>query len=115
MAMISVARDGPRIVPVPGRVVGVDPDERMADVARRGGLAVEVSTIETWDPAGRVFDAAVAAQAWHWVDPVAGAAHFAVPDARAVQLAQELNATLPGYLVPRLVREIPGEPGKTPL
>jgi L-lysine 2,3-aminomutase len=46
---------------------------------------------------------------------VAGAAHFQVPDARAVALAQELNACLPGYLVPRLVREIPGKPAKTPL
>jgi SAM-dependent methyltransferase len=36
-----------------------------------------VSTFEAWDPAGRVFDAAVAGQAWHWVDPVAGAAKAA--------------------------------------
>jgi SAM-dependent methyltransferase len=56
------------------RVLGVDPDARMADVARRGGLEVDVATIESWNPAGREFDAVVAAQAWHWVDPVAGAA-----------------------------------------
>jgi L-lysine 2,3-aminomutase len=30
-------------------------------------------------------------------------------------IMRELNARLPGYLVPRLVREIPGEPGKSPL
>jgi SAM-dependent methyltransferase len=58
-------------------VLGVDPDERVAEVARRGGLEVEVSTFETWDPAGRAFDAVVAGQAWHWVDPVAGAAKAA--------------------------------------
>jgi SAM-dependent methyltransferase len=55
-------------------VLGVDPDARMADLARERGLEVEVATFETWDPAGRVFDAVVAGQAWHWVDPVAGAA-----------------------------------------
>jgi SAM-dependent methyltransferase len=56
------------------RVLGVEPDERMADLARRGGLAVEVARFEAWEPSGRVFDAVVAGQAWHWVDPVAGAA-----------------------------------------
>ena len=55
-------------------VVGVDPDERMAEFARRGGLTVEVSTFEDWDPAGRTFDALIAGTAWHWVDPEAGAA-----------------------------------------
>lgn len=52
--------------------LGVEPDARMAALARRHGLAVEVSTFETWDDAGRRFDAVVAGQAWHWVDPVAG-------------------------------------------
>jgi SAM-dependent methyltransferase len=59
------------------RVLGVDPDARMADLARRHGLEVEVATFETWEGAGRAFDAAVAGQAWHWVDPVAGAARAA--------------------------------------
>jgi SAM-dependent methyltransferase len=59
------------------RVLGVDPDARMAELARQAGVEVEVSTFEAWDPAGRVFDAAVAGQAWHWVDPVAGAAKAA--------------------------------------
>ncbi|WP_233160339.1 class I SAM-dependent methyltransferase [Actinophytocola xanthii] len=58
-------------------VLGVEPDARMAEFARRAGLAVEVSTFETWDPAGRTFDAVVAGQAWHWVDPVKGAAKAA--------------------------------------
>jgi SAM-dependent methyltransferase len=56
------------------RVLGVDPDPRMAGLARDRGLDVEVAKVEDWDPAGRQFDAAVAGQAWHWVDPVAGAA-----------------------------------------
>jgi SAM-dependent methyltransferase len=58
-------------------VLGIDPDARMADFARRTGVEVEVATIEAWDPAGRDFDAVVAGQTWHWVDPVAGAAKAA--------------------------------------
>jgi SAM-dependent methyltransferase len=60
------------------KVLGVEPDVRMADVARRLGVEVDVSTIEAWDPAGREFDAVIAAQAWHWIDPVAGAAKAAL-------------------------------------
>jgi SAM-dependent methyltransferase len=59
------------------RVLGVDPDARMADLARRYGLEVEVAAFEAWDSAGREFDAVLAGQAWHWVDPVAGAARAA--------------------------------------
>jgi SAM-dependent methyltransferase len=55
-------------------VLGVDPDARMANLAQRYGIQVDVATIEAWDPAGRKFDAVVAGQTWHWVDPVAGAA-----------------------------------------
>ena len=58
-------------------VLGIDPDARMADFARRTGIEVEVATIEAWDPTGRDFDAVVAGQAWHWVDPVPGAAKAA--------------------------------------
>ncbi len=59
------------------RVLGIDVDARMAEFARLGGLQAEVATFETWDPAGRTFDAVVAAQTWHWVDPVAGVAKAA--------------------------------------
>ncbi|WP_244177889.1 class I SAM-dependent methyltransferase [Streptomyces atriruber] len=58
-------------------VLGVEPDGRMADRARRLGVTAEVATFEEWDPAGREFDAVVAGQAWHWVDPAAGAAKAA--------------------------------------
>lgn len=58
-------------------VLGIDPDARMADLARQRGLAVEVATFENWNPGGRAFDAVIAGQAWHWVDPVAGAAKAA--------------------------------------
>jgi SAM-dependent methyltransferase len=59
------------------RVLGVEPDARMAEFARRTGIEVEVATFESWERAGRTFDAVVAGQAWHWVDPVAGAARAA--------------------------------------
>ena len=49
----------------------------------------------------------------HQLDRTRGTAHFEVPDARARELYRALHARLPGYLVPRLAREIAGEPGKT--
>jgi SAM-dependent methyltransferase len=49
----------------------------MAEFARASGVDVEVATFETWEPAGRTFDAIVSGTAWHWVDPVAGAAKAA--------------------------------------
>jgi len=51
----------------------------------------------------------------HLLDPVAGAAHFDVDEDRARDLYQHLLAQLPGYLVPKLVREVAGAPGKVPL
>ena len=51
----------------------------------------------------------------HQLDPVQGAAHFAVDDASARGLIESLRARLPGYLVPRLVREVAGDPAKRPL
>ncbi|WP_440995255.1 EF-P beta-lysylation protein EpmB [Arhodomonas sp. SL1] len=49
----------------------------------------------------------------HLLDPVRGAGHFDVPEAVAAGLMREVSARLPGYLVPRLVREIPDRPAKT--
>lgn len=46
-------------------------------------------------------------------DPVKGAAHFDLPDDEARQLLRQLQDQLPGYLVPRLAREIPGRGAKT--
>lgn len=48
----------------------------------------------------------------HQLDRVQGAAHFEVSDAQALALIDELEARMPGYLVPRLVREVPGASGK---
>lgn len=62
-----------------------------------------------------LFHAGVQPYYLHQLDTVAGAAHFAVADRDALQLNAALRAQLPGFLVPTLVREIPGEPNKTPL
>lgn len=51
----------------------------------------------------------------HQLDRVQGSAHFEVPDEVALRLHRELAARLSGYLVPRLVREVAGDPGKRPL
>jgi len=63
----------------------------------------------------RLFAAGTLPYYLHQLDPVAGAAHFAVSDAAALALHGELNGMLPGYLVPRLVRETAGASGKLPL
>jgi EF-P beta-lysylation protein EpmB len=49
----------------------------------------------------------------HLLDPVAGAAHFEVPEAEARALLRGLQERLPGYLVPRLAREEPAAGSKT--
>ena len=79
------------------RVLGVDPDARMAELARQAGLEVEVAKFEAWDPAGRAFDAVVAGQAWHWVDPVVGAAKAAQALRPGGRLALFWNSFQPPY------------------
>ncbi|MCP1363617.1 EF-P beta-lysylation protein EpmB, partial [Halomonas sp. BBD45] len=63
----------------------------------------------------RLFSAGVLPYYLHVLDPVAGAAHFDVPDSEALALVDELRTRLAGFLMPRLVREVPGEASKTPL
>ena len=61
----------------------------------------------------RLFACGVLPYNLHLLDRVAGAAHFDVDEGTAKALVAELRARLPGYLVPRLVREIPGRLSKT--
>ena len=61
----------------------------------------------------RLFECGALPYYLHMLDPVAGAAHFAVAESLAVELMRRLEARLPGYLVPKLVREIPGKPSKS--
>ena len=60
----------------------------------------------------RLFAAGVLPYYLHLLDRVQGAAHFDVPEARARELLAGITATLPGYLVPKLVREVAGAPFK---
>jgi KamA family protein len=62
-----------------------------------------------------LFAAGVLPYYLHLLDKVQGAAHFAVDPETAKEIHVTLRTALPGYLVPRLVRDIPGQPGKTPL
>jgi KamA family protein len=63
----------------------------------------------------RLFEAGVLPYYLHVLDRVRGAAHFEIVEQRARMLAGELSARLPGYLVPRLVRELYGAPAKITL
>lgn len=63
----------------------------------------------------RLFEADVLPYYLHQLDRVAGAAHYEVDDAHALDLIDRLRARLPGYLVPKLVREHAGAPSKLPL
>ncbi len=67
------------------------------------------------DLSERLFAANVLPYYLHQLDCVQGAAHFAVSDERASRLVEEVRRQLPGYLVPRLVREYPGRASKSPL
>ena len=62
-----------------------------------------------------LFSAGVLPYYLHQLDRVQGAAHFELDDRQACALIRDLQAQLPGYLVPRLVREEAGASGKSPL
>jgi SAM-dependent methyltransferase len=75
------------------QVLAVEPDARMAALARLKQIPIEIDTFERWDPAGRSFDLVVFAASFHWVDPA-----IALPKVRAVlRLIAELTAA--GYTV----------------
>jgi SAM-dependent methyltransferase len=50
-------------------VLAVEPDPRMAEIAKEKGIPVEMSTFESWGPAKRNFDLVVFGQSFHWVNP----------------------------------------------
>jgi SAM-dependent methyltransferase len=50
-------------------VLAVEPDPRMAEIAKEKGIPVEMGTFESWDPAKRNFDLVVFGQSFHWVNP----------------------------------------------
>lgn len=77
------------------------------------GVNDDVEVLENLSEA--LFEAGVLPYYLHAFDPVAGAQHFDVPDEEARVLVQNLLSKLPGFLVPKLVREVPGRPAKTPI
>ncbi|MGH8212067.1 MAG: EF-P beta-lysylation protein EpmB [Rhodanobacteraceae bacterium] len=95
-----------------------------ARLREAGAILLNQSVLLRWinDDAGalatlseRLFDCGVLPCYLHQLDQVRGTAHFAVPDADALGLIETLRLRLPGYLVPRLVREVAGSTSKTPL
>jgi len=67
------------------------------------------------DLSNALFDAGVMPYYLHVLDKVQGAAHFLVSDEQAREIMRELLTLVSGYMVPKLAREIGGEPSKTPL
>ncbi len=65
--------------------------------------------------AERGFAAGVLPYYLHLLDRVQGAAHFEVDEAEALALHAGMAARLPGYLLPKLVREVAGDRGKRPV
>ena len=60
----------------------------------------------------RLFDMGVLPYYLHWLDKVEGSAHFDVPTEKADALMVEIKKQLPGFLVPKLARELPNVPHK---
>lgn len=96
-------------------------EEALADLRGAGALVLNQSVLlrgvnDSVDAlvglSRRLFECGVLPYYLHLLDPVAGAAHFRVPEGEARRLVGEVGARLPGYLVPKLVREVPGEGAK---
>jgi len=62
-----------------------------------------------------LFDNGIQPYYLHMFDPVQAVAHFDVDESQAKIIVQKMMATLPGFLMPKLVREIAGEANKTPI
>jgi EF-P beta-lysylation protein EpmB len=60
----------------------------------------------------RLVDLGIVPYYLHLLDRVQGTAHFEVGEAEGLRLIDDLRHRLPGYAVPRLARELPGEPAK---
>jgi len=77
------------------------------------GVNDHIETLEQLSE--RLFQSGVLPYYLHLLDRVAGSAHFEVDETQALTLQQQLLSRLPGYLVPKMVREIAGEASKTPV
>lgn len=104
----------------------LDDETRAAlDLLRRSGVMLISQTVlltgvnDSTNALERLFtrlvECGVVPYYLHQLDRIAGAAHFEVGRKRGVALVQELRHRLPGYMVPKYVEEIPGEPSKRPI
>jgi SAM-dependent methyltransferase len=87
-------------------VLGIEPDPRMAQVARAKGLEVEVSRFEDWDARGRRFGLLTCGQAWHWVAPHPGAEQAAAVLAPGGRLALFWNFGAPPQALSARLHEV---------
>jgi EF-P beta-lysylation protein EpmB len=56
----------------------------------------------------RLFEAGVLPYYLHLLDKVDGAAHFNIDEEKAAEIMSQIKQRLPGFLVPKLAREVPG-------
>jgi EF-P beta-lysylation protein EpmB len=63
----------------------------------------------------KLFDTGIQPYYLHMFDKVQNVAHFEVEEQAAIKIVNETMAILPGFLMPKLVREIAGETNKTPI
>ena len=63
----------------------------------------------------KLFDNGIQPYYLHLCDAVQRAAHFDIPESEAIKIVKEMMTILPGFLMPKAVREIGGESSKTPL
>jgi L-lysine 2,3-aminomutase len=61
----------------------------------------------------KLFDAGIMPYYLHMLDPVQGASHFDIPVDRAIEIFNQMQAELPGFLLPKLVQERAGEASKS--
>ena len=88
-----------------------------ATVLNQGVLLKDVndSVAAQVDLSERLFAAGILPYYMFTFDPIEGGAHFDIPVAQAQRLMGEVVQILPGYLMPRLAKEVPGRPSKTVL
>ena len=96
--------------------------EKMQQLQQAGGIALNQSVLlkgindsaETLSRLSQsLFTCGILPYYLHLLDKVQGAAHFDVSQSQAVLIMQQLTQQLPGYLVPKLVKEEAGKPNKT--
>jgi EF-P beta-lysylation protein EpmB len=98
--------------------------DRLRDYSRRGIVLLNQSVLLDGvndnaailaELSEKLFDCGVLPYYLHLLDRVSGSAHFEVEEERARAIMTDLRRILPGYLVPRPVRDEPGAPYKIPL